>query len=87
MPDFTRIIHLAYQRILGRSADLGGLENYNGLMNRGLSEAAMRESLLRSAEYAEKNPDPGVGARTSAPGRKTRKKKSGKSGRRSKPRK
>lgn len=56
MPDFSRIINLAYQRILGRPADPSGLDNYNRLMNGGLSEADMRESLLRSPEYADKNP-------------------------------
>ena len=44
-------------RILGRLPDPGGLANFNRLMNQGLSEAMMREALLRSPEYAEKNPD------------------------------
>jgi hypothetical protein len=57
MPDFGRIITMAYMRILGRPPDTGGLENYNDLMNRGMTEAQMRESLLRSPEYASKNPD------------------------------
>ena len=76
MPDFTRVIHLAYQRILGRPADLDGLDNYNRLMNRGLTEADMRESLLRSAEYAEKNPGaaPSVKARKSLKAGKRKKK-------------
>jgi hypothetical protein len=76
MPDFARIIHLAYQRILGRPADLDGLDNYNRLMNRGLSEADMRESLLRSAEYAEKNPGaaPAATARKSTEAGKRKKK-------------
>ncbi|HSF17519.1 MAG TPA: DUF4214 domain-containing protein [Vicinamibacteria bacterium] len=56
MPDFTRVINLAYQRILGRPADPGGLDSYNRAMNAGLTEADMRESLLRSAEYADKHP-------------------------------
>lgn len=56
MPDFTRVINLAYQRILGRPADPGGLDAYNRSMNGGLTEAEMRESLLRSAEYASKHP-------------------------------
>jgi len=56
MPDFSRIIRMAYLRILDREPDPGGLANYNGQMNGGMSEAAMRESLLRSAEYATKNP-------------------------------
>ncbi len=56
MPDFSRIITLAYMRILDRFPDPGGLESYNRAMNSGLTEAMMRESLLRSAEYAQKNP-------------------------------
>ena len=79
MPDFRRVIDLAYQRILGRIADPSGLDNYNRLMNTGLSEADMRESLLRSGEYADKNPDrlpvP------STPGRSTRQKKTKKTAR------
>jgi hypothetical protein len=57
LPDFSRVIDLAYHRILGRPADPSGLENYNRLMNAGLTEAEMREALLRSGEYADKNPD------------------------------
>ncbi len=57
MPDFGRIINLAYMRILGRPADPGGQENFDQLMNQGMSEAAMRETLVRSEEYAIKNPD------------------------------
>ena len=57
MPDFGRIINLAYMRILRRPADPGGLETYDRLMNQGMTEAMMRESLLRSPEYAANNPD------------------------------
>jgi hypothetical protein len=57
MPNFSRIISLAYMRILERPPDPGGLDSYNRLMNDGLTEAMMRESLLRSPEYAAKNPD------------------------------
>lgn len=64
MPDFSRVINLAYGRILGRPADPSGLENYNRLMNAGLSEAEMRESLLRSPEYADKNPNLAASRRT-----------------------
>jgi hypothetical protein len=56
VPDFTRVINLAYQRILGRPPDPGGLDGYNRAMNAGLTEADMRESLLRSSEYADKHP-------------------------------
>jgi hypothetical protein len=63
MPDFSPIIQYAYEEILERSADSQGLRNYNRLMNQGMSEAEMRETLLRSAEYADKNPDPGLATR------------------------
>lgn len=56
MPDFSRIIRMAYLRILDREPDPGGLSHYNGQMNGGMSEATMREALLRSPEYAGKNP-------------------------------
>ena len=56
MPDFSRIIRMAYLRILDREPDPGGLASYNEQMNGGMSEAAMRETLLRSPEYATKNP-------------------------------
>jgi hypothetical protein len=71
VPDFSRVIDLAYHRILGRPADPAGLENYNRLMNAGLTEAEMREALLRSGEYSDKNPDRPV-ARSTA-GRRTKK--------------
>lgn len=57
MPNFGKLIAMAYLRILDRPPDPGGLENFNRLMNAGLTEAQMREALLRSAEYAQKNPD------------------------------
>ena len=77
MPDFGRIINLAYMRILGRPADPGGQENFDRLMNQGMTEAAMRETLLRSEEYAIKNPDQAAGARkTSAQARSSKRKKS-----------
>jgi len=63
MPDFSRIIHMAYLRILDREPDPGGLASYNAQMNGGMSEAAMRESLLRSPEYAANNPARPAGAR------------------------
>jgi hypothetical protein len=60
MPDFSPIIREAYQEILERDPDPGGLASYNRLMNQSMSEADMRESLLRSPEYATRNPDPGI---------------------------
>lgn len=81
MPDFSRIINQAYMRILGRPADPGGLENYNRLLNAGMSESQMRESLIRSGEYATKNPETllaragAVSARKRSSSRKASKKK------------
>jgi hypothetical protein len=63
MPNFSNVISLAYLRILGRAPDPGGLQNFNQLMNSGLTEAMMREALLRSPEYAQKNPDSAAASR------------------------
>jgi hypothetical protein len=63
MPDFARVIRDAYLEILEREADPGGLTSYNGQMNGGMSEAAMREARLRSPEFASQNRDPGLAAR------------------------
>jgi len=48
------IIDLAYDEILGREADDGGLRNYDELMERGMSEADMRNALMRSQEFDDK---------------------------------
>lgn len=74
MPDFSRVINMAYQRILGRRADSVGLADYNEAMNQGLTESQMREALIRSQEYADKNPE-SSGRRTtrSSPKRTTKK--------------
>jgi hypothetical protein len=73
MPDFSPIIAQAYERILGRWPDPGGLASWNRSMNEGLSEAGMREALLRSVEYAQKHPDSASararGRRSAASGR------------------
>ena len=66
MPDFSRIISMAYMRILERPPDRGGLDSYNQLMNTGFTEAMMRESLLRSPEYAAKHPSAAAAAAPSA---------------------
>ncbi len=60
MPDFSPIIAQAYLRILGRSPDPSGLSSFNQNMKGGMSEAEMREALLRSPEYARKHPDRAV---------------------------
>ena len=84
MPDFSPIIAQAYERILGRAPDPGGLAAWNRSMNEGLSEAGLREALLRSAEYAQKHPD-----RTSARarGRRAAPSRRGKAGGRGRSRK
>jgi hypothetical protein len=61
MPDFTLIIRDAYEEILERPPDPGGLAHFNERLNEGLSEATLREALLRSEEYAVKNPLPSPG--------------------------
>lgn len=55
MPDFSPVIADAYREILGREPDPGGRSFYNGRMNAGLSEAALREILLRSDEYRSRH--------------------------------
>jgi hypothetical protein len=57
MPNFGPIISMAYKDILRREADPGGLAHYNDLMRDGLREVDLREGLIRSQEYADKNPD------------------------------
>jgi len=59
MPNFTRIVSDAYAEILERAPDPGGLAHFNDRMNQGLSEAELREILIRSDEYAQKNPPAG----------------------------
>ena len=49
------MIAYAYREILGREPDQGGLDHYDGLMLLGMTEAEMREALIRSGEFAEKN--------------------------------
>ncbi|MCI0410919.1 MAG: DUF4214 domain-containing protein, partial [Acidobacteria bacterium] len=55
MADFGPIIRIAYEEILEREPDPGGLDFYNRRMNAGLGEADLREILLRSEEYAVKH--------------------------------
>jgi hypothetical protein len=54
---FERILVLAYDEILGRPPDPGGLAHYNNLMWQGWTEQQVRESMIRSLEYATKNPE------------------------------
>ncbi|HSF17362.1 MAG TPA: hypothetical protein VLK65_17580 [Vicinamibacteria bacterium] len=55
MPDFSPVIADAYFEILGREPDPDGLRFYDARMNSGLSEASLREILLRSEEYRSKH--------------------------------
>jgi hypothetical protein len=57
VPNFNHVIARAYLEILDRPPDPGGLSHYRERMSQGLSEAELREILLRSPEYAERNPD------------------------------
>lgn len=51
-------VNRAYAEILERPADAAGFADYVAAMKAGtMTEAAVRESMLRSAEYAAKNPD------------------------------
>ncbi len=84
MPNFANVITLAYLRILGRPPDPGGQDNFDRLMNAGMTEAMMREALLRSPEYAQNNPDPaGVTGRVAG---RASKKPTGTAGRSRRPR-
>jgi len=56
VPDFSRIVFDAYEEILRRAPDPDGLTHYDRLMNQGLTEAQLREALLRSSEYTDQNP-------------------------------
>jgi len=57
VPDFTRVLRDAYQEILDRLPEPGGLAHFDQRMNEGLGEADLREVLLRSEEFALENPD------------------------------
>ncbi|GAG02219.1 unnamed protein product, partial [marine sediment metagenome] len=52
---YQHIISQAYIDILQREADAGGLNGYNELMLlQGMSEADLRNTLLRSQEFDDK---------------------------------
>jgi hypothetical protein len=53
---YERVISLAFRELLGRDVDPGGLEGYDWAMTNGMTEAELREHLIRSEEYQEKNP-------------------------------
>lgn len=53
---FEVIIKQAYIEIFGRLPDPAGLAHYDRQMREGRTEAGVRESLIRSQEFADKNP-------------------------------
>ncbi len=54
---YEDIIVAAFQQMLERDPDQIGLMAYNEGMTRGMTEAEMRESILRSDEFNDKNPN------------------------------
>jgi len=63
MPSFASVIREAYAEVLAREPDPGGLAHYDRAMNQGLSEAGLRELLLRSREFALRFPDAQLASR------------------------
>jgi len=57
MTSFAKVIRAAYADVLAREPDPGGLAAYDRSMNQGLSEADLRELLLRSREFSLRFPD------------------------------
>jgi len=51
---FDHVINTAYQVIFGRSVDPSGLKHYNEKMREGMSEANMREALIRSPAFTKR---------------------------------
>lgn len=56
--DHTHVVTQAYREILLRDPDPGGLAHFNAQLSAGMTEAALRETLMRSAEYAQRFPGP-----------------------------
>jgi hypothetical protein len=52
---YAHVIAHAYREILKREPDRAGLEHYDAEMRDGMMEAEMREKMIRSQEFAEKN--------------------------------
>jgi hypothetical protein len=61
MPTFRRIVQQGYTEILDRDADPGGLQAWDNALQGGMTEAAFREALIRSEEFANNNPGGGEG--------------------------
>jgi hypothetical protein len=56
MPNFKHVIEQAYRQLLLREPDPFGLGHYQQALTNGMSLAALREELIRSAEYAARFP-------------------------------
>lgn len=56
MSNFTHVIEQAYREILKRGSDPGGLAFYNAEMNKGLTESALRDAMMRSQEFKQNFP-------------------------------
>src|SRR2546428_692213 len=63
MPDFSRIIRMAYLRILDREPDPGGLASYNEQMNGVMTEPASGVGHRLRPKCAPRIPHPGLPAR------------------------
>jgi len=57
MTSFAKVIREAYDDVLAHEPDPAGLAAYDRSMNQGLSEADLREVLLRSREFSLRFPD------------------------------
>jgi uncharacterized protein DUF4214/methyltransferase family protein len=61
----TAFIEAAYREILGRDADLDGLNHYRRVLREGLSRSAVLLSLMRSEEFTNKLVKPSVAPQVS----------------------
>jgi len=59
MANFSHVIALAYRSILLREPDPSGLAHFQAQLASGMSEAQMREGLMRSPEYSQRFPSGG----------------------------
>jgi hypothetical protein len=52
---YAKVVRMAYLDILGRLPDPGGLDFYDRALEAGMTEAEMRERMMRSEEFKKKN--------------------------------
>jgi hypothetical protein len=52
---YAHVIAYAYRELLKRDPDREGLEHYDAMMRNGMTESELREQLIRSEEFAQKN--------------------------------